>query len=150
MTADQRTAAAVSTAVDAGSVHHDLTTVNRLLRSRAYGSGLTAGAAAALWTIVHHAPLRLSALAELEGVSAPTMSKIVTSLERDGYVDRTPDPDDARARLLEPTATGRDLVTNVRSVRVGELATALDRLGADDRETVQHGLRLLAAALITA
>ncbi|GAA3696392.1 MarR family transcriptional regulator [Gordonia hankookensis] len=134
---------------EVATLYHQLTRINRTLRTRGGKSNLTAGVAAALWTIINHAPIRLSELAERESVTAPTMSRIVAALEEQGFVERTPDPDDGRARLLNPTPAGVELIANARTERARVLAAALDRLDDDDRKTVGHGLRLLAEALGT-
>ena len=43
--------------------------------------------------------MTIGALAERLEVTQQAASKSVADLERRGYVERTPDPDDARARL---------------------------------------------------
>jgi DNA-binding MarR family transcriptional regulator len=53
---------------------------------------------------------RLAELAEAAQVSKQTVGSIVDQLERAGYVQRIPDPRDARARLVTMTAKGRELV----------------------------------------
>jgi DNA-binding MarR family transcriptional regulator len=53
---------------------------------------------------------RLADLAEAAQVSKQTLGSIVDRLERAGYVERVPDPTDARARLVTVTAKGRELV----------------------------------------
>lgn len=53
---------------------------------------------------------RLAELAEAAELSKQTVGSIVDQLERAGYVRRTPDPRDARARLVTLTAKGQELV----------------------------------------
>ncbi|MBE3014691.1 MarR family transcriptional regulator [Microbispora sp. NEAU-D428] len=53
---------------------------------------------------------RLAELAEAAQVSKQTVGSIVDQLERSGYVQRVPDPSDARARLVQVTAKGRELI----------------------------------------
>src|SRR3954466_2086679 len=50
---------------------------------------------------------RLTELAEAAQVTKQTASFLVDELERTGYVSRTPDPADARARLVRIAARGR-------------------------------------------
>ena len=52
-------------------------------------------------------PLRLTALGSRVGITQGTASTLVESLVRDGLVERSPDPDDARAARVTITATGR-------------------------------------------
>jgi DNA-binding MarR family transcriptional regulator len=49
---------------------------------------------------------RLTELAEAAQVTKQTASHLVDQLERTGYVRRTPDPTDARARLVRLAARG--------------------------------------------
>ncbi|MEX2503458.1 MAG: MarR family transcriptional regulator, partial [Egicoccus sp.] len=58
--------------------------------------------------------MRLSALAEAMGLDVSTVSRHVTRLEQDGYVTRSPDPDDGRASLLTTTEAGRAVGAPVR------------------------------------
>lgn len=53
---------------------------------------------------------RLTDLAEAAQMSKQTIGSIVDQLERAGYVERVPDPADARARLVTVTPKGRELV----------------------------------------
>jgi len=45
-------------------------------------------------------------LAQLAQVSKPTVVYLVNDLERLGYVERVPDPDDGRAKLIRHTERG--------------------------------------------
>lgn len=132
---------------DVAGMYRDLTRITRTLRAKASKAGLTASAAASLWTIINNAPIRVTALAEAESVSAPSMSKIVASLVERGYVERADDPDDARAKLVQPTSQGRAVIADMRLVRSRALADALKTLSPADRDTVESGLRLLSTAL---
>lgn len=141
------TAGELGTHAEVATLYHLLTWITRTLRHRGPTRNLSAGVASALWTIINHAPIRLSDLAELESVSAPTMSRIVAALEDKGYIQRTPDPDDGRARLLSPTPDGIDVIADARTERAKWLAAAIDGIGPDDRATVSRGLEILAQAL---
>jgi DNA-binding MarR family transcriptional regulator len=73
-------------------------------------------------------PVTIGALADRLGVSQQATSKSVADLERRGYVERTADPDDARARLVALTARGEAAIAGGRRHRAalaGELAEAL-------------------------
>src|SRR4051794_32042767 len=56
---------------------------------------------------------RMSELAALLGLDLSTVSRQVRALEELGLVGRTSDPEDRRAYLLEPTESGRAMVTEV-------------------------------------
>jgi DNA-binding MarR family transcriptional regulator len=50
--------------------------------------------------------LRVTDLAELLGVDAPTVTRKIQQLEREGLVSRHPDPDDGRATRITLTRQG--------------------------------------------
>jgi DNA-binding MarR family transcriptional regulator len=64
--------------------------------------------------------LHASDLADRLRVSRQAVAQAVTGLERHGYVTRVPDPEDARARLIELTPRGREAL---RVMRANALAT---------------------------
>src|SRR5690349_15165221 len=53
--------------------------------------------------------IRVTDLAEQSRVTKQTAGALVDELERAGYVERKPDPDDARARLVMLTPKGTQL-----------------------------------------
>ena len=88
---------------------------------------------------------RLTALAERAQVTKQTAGFLVDQLERAGYVERVPDPSDARARLVTVAPRGGEAVAATIGViaeieaewaahlgprRWKELRAALDHLGA--------------------
>ena len=70
-------------------------------------------------------PVRLSTLASVLCLDTSTVSRQVPVLERQGWVTRERDPEDQRAQLLELTAAGRDVLTEVRRSRVEVLRRLL-------------------------
>jgi DNA-binding MarR family transcriptional regulator len=61
--------------------------------------------------------LRVTDLAELLGVDAPTVTRKVQQLERDGLVTRHTDPDDRRATRIQLTSAGRRTLERVLRAR---------------------------------
>ena len=90
----------------------------------------------ALAEVRRSGPIRLGDLAARERIAPPTLSRIVAGLVEHGYVERTPDPDDARACLVRVTAAGEDLLSGLRSRRTAELGARLARLAPEDRDTL--------------
>ncbi|MFE3000811.1 MarR family winged helix-turn-helix transcriptional regulator [Nocardia sp. NPDC059246] len=111
----------------------------RLLRRGDFGS-LGPGSAAALATLVRTGPMRLGDLAAAERVTAPTMSRIVSALEKCGYLERTVDPVDGRAQKLSATEPAHALVNGLASARIQRFAAALDQIDGEE-------WRVLATAL---
>jgi DNA-binding MarR family transcriptional regulator len=66
--------------------------------------------------------ITVSGLAELAGVRKQTMAQAVEQLERMGYVERRPNPDDGRSRLVFLTERGAAVkpVTHATAARVEE------------------------------
>ena len=59
---------------------------------------------------------RLTDLARRAGMTKQAMGQIVDDLERLGYVERTPDPDDGRAKIVRFTPAGLDFVCDAAEV----------------------------------
>jgi DNA-binding MarR family transcriptional regulator len=89
-----------------------------------------------LGSIDVYGPLRLSDLAMRERVSAPTATRLVTSLEERGLVRKQSNPDDRRSTLLAVTPAGRRTLDRARSARTVELTRRLERLDAGDLRAV--------------
>lgn len=84
-------------------------------------------------------PERVSAIARHLGVSQPTATDSIISLEKKGLVSRHPDPRDGRAVGVVATEVGR-----VLAGEIGALTTATDRaLTALTRGEQEEFLRLL-------
>lgn len=93
------------------------------------------------------APARSGDLARALGVSPSAVSRAVATLERLGYVRRTPDPVDARAHVVTLSADGRTFLAAQHREHARRVATALD--GWDDARArcLLDGLAELDAAL---
>jgi DNA-binding MarR family transcriptional regulator len=94
-----------------------------------------------LWA--HREGARLTTLARASRITKQSMSALVDHLEKHGYVERVPDPADARASLVRFTARGRatastiqgfsremekDWAARVGAERVDDLRTTLEML----------------------
>ena len=85
-------------------------------------------------------PLPIGALAERLGVTQQAASKSVADLERRGYVARTADPDDARARLVALTDRGWAAIEGGRRHRAALAEELAQRLGSRRVETARQVL----------
>jgi DNA-binding MarR family transcriptional regulator len=72
-----------------------------------------------------------TALAQQASVEQPTMAKTLARMERDGLVNRTPDPSDRRSALVQLTELGRHraelamaAATEVNAIAAGALSEA--------------------------
>jgi DNA-binding MarR family transcriptional regulator len=115
----------------------------RRLREQDDALGISPARLSALSVVVFAGPIGIGALATAEGVAAPTMSRLVDGLERDGLVVRGPDPDDARGVLVRATSKGTRTLTKGRWTRVETLASSLSRLSPDELAAVARGAELI-------
>ena len=72
---------------------------------------------------------RLTDLAAAAEVTKQSAGFIVDQLEAKGYVERVPDPSDARARLVRLTARGHEVVAVARPVQQQIEAEWVEHLG---------------------
>ena len=72
-------------------------------------------------------------LAEVFGVSVPSMSRAVDGLVKKGLATRIEDPDDRRARQVGITAKGKDLVETLVAVRQSGFEAFASTLDAAQR-----------------
>jgi MarR family transcriptional regulator, lower aerobic nicotinate degradation pathway regulator len=93
----------------------------------AAGRGLSAVDVNVLRTVVASGPLRISELAEWQGVDKSTMTPQVRRLEERGLVERQLDPQDRRGVLVRATPRGR----RVRSRMDAEGAAVFDNILRD-------------------
>jgi DNA-binding MarR family transcriptional regulator len=115
----------------------------RRLRRQDAAMGLTPARASALSIMVFGGPLTLGSLARAEQVSAPTVTRLVIGMERDGLVRREPDERDGRVVWLHATPKGTRLLHNGRDRRVAALAADLGALSASDRATLAAAADIL-------
>jgi DNA-binding MarR family transcriptional regulator len=140
-------------AEDVARLRIALARIARVLDRQSRGHALTGTQASVLGTAARLGPIRISELAEIEGVNPTMLSRIVAKLEESGLLHRHPDPDDRRAALVEPTAEGRALQQRLRDERSRLLAEHLAELPQEHEAgllTALPALEALANALVAA
>ena len=90
---------------------------------------------------------RLTDLAERAGMTKQSMGELVEDLVAKGYLERAPDPHDARARLVRPTAKGRRHLRDARRVVAQVEAELTRRLGPARARVLREALREIAGSL---
>jgi DNA-binding MarR family transcriptional regulator len=96
-----------------------------------------------LLTMLSAQPRTLSELANLQGVSLPTMSNSISAMVQRGWVRRTAPPQDRRVVIIEVTPTGKAAVERVGRAAEAHLAVMLTPLDATSRRRLQAGLAVL-------
>jgi DNA-binding MarR family transcriptional regulator len=83
---------------------------------------------------------RLTELADRAQVTKQTASLLVAALEREGLVDRVPDPSDGRAQLIRLSARGREAATHAMHVVRGVEREWTEHLGEELAGQLREGL----------
>jgi DNA-binding MarR family transcriptional regulator len=119
--------------------------LTRRLRPTAAGAaaGLTPTRISVLFTVARLGPIRLSELAEEEGLNPTMLSRVIADFADAGLVTRVCDPGDRRAALVQATAAGRKLCERMRGERTDVLEVALASLSEEDRRAVEQALPVL-------
>jgi DNA-binding MarR family transcriptional regulator len=109
--------------------------------------GLSHGLLSALATVAKQGPIRLAELAQVELVSAPSITRVIAELESRGLVARQSDPLDGRAFLIEVTPMGVDALHRAREARAAAVAESLAELDPRDVEAIETALPALERAV---
>jgi DNA-binding MarR family transcriptional regulator len=120
--------------------------LSRRLRRESHELGVTAGQVSILAHLAKHEDIGLTELAELEGVSAPRMSKVIQEMLIAGLVKRHRALDRRRVGL-NSTDRGRAVIRSVRKRRTAWLAARLQALDPDELAVLEDAIPLLAKLL---
>jgi DNA-binding MarR family transcriptional regulator len=100
----------------------------------------------ALEVLVERGPSRSQALADALRLDKSTTTRVVDALVRKAYVERLPDPDDARAVQLRVTDDGRTLYEQINSELIEQQVEILRDLDPDLRSGATEIIRRVARA----
>lgn len=124
-----RTSDELMRGVEAHLASHNISqgrfTVLMLLMHQGQGCGLSKGAVATPAT-----------LAEMAGVTRATMTGLVDTLERDGFVRREPDLHDRRMQTVSLTAKGQQFMEALLPGHFRLMADAVSALDEQERATL--------------
>jgi DNA-binding MarR family transcriptional regulator len=119
-----------------------LVRLQRQLRARS-GRTMTPTQSSALARVDSEGPLRLGALAELEGTTAATMSRVVETLVSRGWVERVADPLDGRAIIVQVSTEGAHLLESLRAESSDAIRAAMATLTPEEYATIVDSTRVL-------
>ena len=126
----------------AARVHGAALHLLRRLAQEDRATGVSAPRLSALSVLVFGGPRTIGSLAAIEGVTPPTMTRLVAAMTADGLVERLPDATDRRIVRVQASAAGRSTLLRGRDRRVATLAAMVAPLTPKERR------RLDAAATI--
>ncbi|HEY6449652.1 MAG TPA: MarR family transcriptional regulator [Candidatus Cybelea sp.] len=113
------------------------------MRSADVHSGLTAPRLSVLSVLTFGGDRTITQLADAEQVRAPTMTRLIDGLQRDGFVRRTSDPHDARIARVTATEKGRSTLEAARERRVGAIEKLLRRLSPSQLRTLAQAATII-------
>jgi DNA-binding MarR family transcriptional regulator len=92
---------------------------------------------------LEEAPRTPGELAEIEKVSAPSMTRTVAALVERGLVERTADPEDRRQVILSLTPDARTLLKDIRRKRDAWMSVRVGHLAPEEQEILQQAAAIL-------
>jgi DNA-binding MarR family transcriptional regulator len=87
---------------------------------------------ATLATLNRTGPRRITDLAAIAGTTQPSVTALVSNLERAGFVERRSDPADKRVVLVAITAAGSEYIRTRRRTNIEAYAQLVDALPPDE------------------
>ncbi len=121
--------------------------LRRLADQRLAPLGLSAGYLPVLTALMGGEAMSQKALTERAGIEQPTMAATLARMERDGAIERRPDPGDRRSVLFTLSARTRARSAEIRAA-IGDLnADALAGIPRPDRARLHAMLATIAASV---
>lgn len=117
--------------------------LSRRLRSERSDETLGLSQLSALSTLSRSGPLSPTALAELERIQPPSMTRVITALEDRGLLGRAPHPTDGRQSVIAITEAGRAIVLEDRRRRAAWLAQRFATLSPEEQQQIAKALPII-------
>ncbi|HEY1632661.1 MAG TPA: MarR family transcriptional regulator [Rhizomicrobium sp.] len=127
----------------ADQIHAAAIRLLRFVRKEDAASGVSGAQLSVLSVLAFGGPQTLGALAQAEQVKPPTMSQLVSELERLGLVARK--PLDRRSIEVSVTRKGRQLMEAGRRRRLARLTTAIAKLPPEQIDRLGQAAGLIVA-----
>ncbi len=104
-------------------------------------AGITPARANALIVLFNaRRPINASELASELAISEVTVSRFIRKMEDDGWIERTPDPEDGRAMLIQPTPYARGLFPQLVRVSNGVLDLVFGGFSPDELHALSSSM----------
>ena len=109
----------------------------------AKSTGLSMPQISILMQLHHKGPCGMSEISDRFDITAAAASQLVEKLVQVGYLERTEDPTDRRAKLLTLSAQGADFIKQGIEERYRWMNDLATTLSAEDQNKVSEALTLL-------
>ncbi len=127
----------------AQALHQVLPMLDRMMRQGEQRAGATGQQLSAIAAISEFGMDRLHLLARHEGVSRPTMSRLVSTLESRGWIEKQVDDGDLRSPKMSVTDAGRTILIQSCDLRTQILMTLMDGLSEEECSMLNACLKKL-------
>ena len=127
----------------ADRIHSAAIHLLRRVRRTDDASGLTPARLSILSVLVFAGPQTLGDLARAEQVRPPTISNLVSGLEREQLIRRTVDPEDRRIVRVAATSRGRRILERARRLRLDHLTSRMRRLSKAELATLDRAAGIM-------
>ena len=117
--------------------------LRRLFDLRVRDLGLTAVQARLLLALGKFPESNQAFYAERIEVEPSTLTRLADRMEEAGWIERKPDPEDRRARILTLTDKAEDIVLPLREIVDQLVEDILDGISTDDRERLARLLEIV-------
>ncbi|RPF71640.1 MarR family winged helix-turn-helix transcriptional regulator [Aurantiacibacter spongiae] len=112
--------------------------LTRTLDRRMADEGMSLARTKLLICLQKNGSMRGTAIADFFNQSPRTVTEAIDGLERDGFVERTPDPTDRRAKLIGITREGVGAVRTTEPLRERIIGQTFGVLDDDERAMLGH------------
>jgi DNA-binding MarR family transcriptional regulator len=150
MTASDRTQTPAPTPAEVGlrylSLGHHL---RRTVDDTMTAAGLSLARTKVLRVLELRGAVRQSILAQDLGQAPRSVTQSIEALEREGLIERTPDPDDGRSKLVRLTPKGAKALTAGTAAGEEALRKVFGPLGHEQLAALDHLLDTIQAGLPT-
>ena len=116
-------------------------------RSEIFCKGITMSQCSTLLAIGKKGAMTMHALSEWMSLATSTMTRIVDNLVRDGYIERTQDPQDRRVVRVSLTEEGEKLFQIILQVYHGYHQKIVENIPAEELHQVVESLTMLIEAI---
>ncbi|WP_375398649.1 MarR family winged helix-turn-helix transcriptional regulator [uncultured Sphingomonas sp.] len=121
--------------------------LRRLADQRLAPFALSAGYLPVLTALMRGEAMSQRALTEQAGIEQPTMAATLVRMERDGAIERKPDPGDKRSVLYTLSAQTRSRASEIEAAIQQLNGDALDGVSRADRERLHDMLAAIAGSV---
>ncbi|MBO0767061.1 MAG: MarR family transcriptional regulator [Solirubrobacterales bacterium] len=115
----------------------------RFMVTLPHTEGLTLSELGVLNGVIGEHAMRISELADMQGMTQPGMTQLITRMERDGLVAREPDPADRRAVRVVARPRGRKLFNQRDASRLALFGRLYEHLDETDKRRLHDALPVL-------